>query len=163
MPGQQAYNHELAITECYIGEGSTLKSLDIKVCGDGVDVGSESEFSVLIRNGNNQECTMTIKEHLHKNTYNEIKDIPVKGGCGKGKIEGDPAFYDGLDLGNEVQMWILNANQNDTSDALCLDAWLQTSNTNGDTRRLQCRYNNRAEFAIYFQGSEKNGLPLICY
>jgi hypothetical protein len=71
-------------------------------------------------------------EHLHKNTYNQIKDIPVEGGCGSGKIEGNPAFYNGLDLGNEVQMWFLNANQNDISDALCLTkTWLQTSNSNG--------------------------------
>ena len=61
LTGQQAYNHELAINECYLGEGSTLRSLDLLVCGDGVDVGSESEFVVVIRNGNNQECTMTIK------------------------------------------------------------------------------------------------------
>ena len=61
MPGQQAYNHELAINQCFIGEGSALKSLDLKVCGDDVDVGSESEFAVVIRNGNNEECTMTIK------------------------------------------------------------------------------------------------------
>ena len=69
-------------------------------------------------------------EHLHKNTYNEIKDIPIEGGCGTGKYAG--TMYDGLDIGNEVQMWILNANQNDTSDALCLTkTWLQTSNSNG--------------------------------
>ena len=61
MTGQQAYNHELAINECYLGGGSTLRSLDLIVSGDGVDVGSESEFVVVIRNGNNQECTMTIK------------------------------------------------------------------------------------------------------
>ena len=61
IPGQQAYNHKSAITECYVGEGSTLQSLDLKVCGDGVDVGSESEFAVVIKNGNNEECTMTIK------------------------------------------------------------------------------------------------------
>ena len=61
LTGQQAYNHELAINECYLGGGSTLRSLDLIVCGDGVDVGSESEFVVVIRNGNNQECTMTIK------------------------------------------------------------------------------------------------------
>ena len=72
-------------------------------------------------------------EHLHKNTYNQIKDIPVEGGCGSGKIEGNPAFYNGLDLGNEVQMWILNASQNDTSDALSLThAFLSTSDGNGE-------------------------------
>merc|ERR1712008_172376 len=151
MPdGQQAYNHKSAITECYVGEGSTLQSLDLKVCGDGVDVGSESEFAVVIKNGNNEECTMTIKEHLHKNTYNEIKDIPVMGGCGHGNYGG--TYHKGLDLGNAVQIWILNANQNDTSDALCLThTLLQTSNTNGDTRSLQCRFNNRVYFAAYFQ------------
>ena len=69
-------------------------------------------------------------EHLHKNPYNEIKDIPIEGGCGTGRIAG--TWHAGLDLGNEVQMWILNANQNDTSDALCLThIYLQTSNTNG--------------------------------
>ena len=61
MPDYYAYNHEFAITECYLGKGSTLKSLDLKVCGDGVEVGSESEFAVVIKNGNNEECTMTIK------------------------------------------------------------------------------------------------------
>ena len=61
MPGQKPYNDEKAINECYLGEGSTLKSLDLKVCGDGVEVGSESEFAVVIKNGNNEECTMTIK------------------------------------------------------------------------------------------------------
>ena len=61
LTGQQAYNHELAINECYFGEASTLKSLDLKVCGDGVDIGSESKFAVVIKNGNNEECTMTIK------------------------------------------------------------------------------------------------------
>ena len=61
MTGRQAYNHDLAINECYLGERSTLKSLDMKVCGDGVDVGSESEFAVVIKNGNNEECTMTVK------------------------------------------------------------------------------------------------------
>ena len=61
MPGYYEYNHQLAINKCYIGEGSTLKSLDLKVCGDGVEVGSESEFAVVIKNGNNEECTMTIK------------------------------------------------------------------------------------------------------
>ena len=61
MPGRQPYNDSLAISECYLGEGSTLKSLDLKVCGEGVDVGSESEFAVVIKNGNNEECTMTIK------------------------------------------------------------------------------------------------------
>ena len=61
LTGQQAYNHELAINECYLGGGSTLRSLDLIVSGDGVDVGSESEFVVVIRNGNNEECTMTIK------------------------------------------------------------------------------------------------------
>merc|ERR1719350_655238 len=210
---------------------------------------------------------MTIKAHLHKNTYNEIKDIGV--GCAPGNYAGK--YIDGLDIGNEVQMWILNSNQdgetqrwkldnnkklenkggvwksddlwifktndndliyientsktkvlqatsdgkailevfeegkpeqlwkkgnpdakdyftleshskvpkvitaisesgleikdkqNDASDALCLThVYLKTSNTNGDTRSLQCRYNNRADFAVYFQGSEKNGLPMIC-
>ena len=72
-----------------------------------------------------------ISEHLYKNEYNEIKDIPVEGGCGTGMYAGQ--HFDGLDLGNEVQMWILNANQNDTSDALCLThTYLQTSNTNGE-------------------------------
>ena len=64
MPGQQsinAYNHKLAISECYIGKGSTLKSLSLKVCENGVDVGSESDFAVVIENGNNENCTMTIK------------------------------------------------------------------------------------------------------
>ena len=61
MTGQMPYNKELAINECYLGEGSTLKSLDLKVCEDGVDVGSESEFAVVIENGNNKNCTMTIK------------------------------------------------------------------------------------------------------
>ena len=64
MPGQQAYNHELAINECYLGKGSTFKSLDLKVCEDGVEVGSESELAVVIKNGNNKECTMTIKGKL---------------------------------------------------------------------------------------------------
>ena len=73
-----------------------------------------------------------ISEHLYKNTYNEIKDIPVKGGCGTGKLEYGGTYYEGMDLGNEVQMWILNANQNDTSDALCLThTLLQTSNSDG--------------------------------
>ena len=72
-----------------------------------------------------------ISEHLYKNEYNEIKDIPVEGGCGHGNY-GD-TYYKGLDLGNAVQIWILNANQNDTSDALCLThTLLQTSNTNGE-------------------------------
>ena len=61
MTGYYDYNHELAISECYLGKGSTLKSLDLKVCGDGVDIGSESKFAVVIKNGNNEECTMTIK------------------------------------------------------------------------------------------------------
>ena len=63
MPGQQfinAYNHKLAISECYIGK-ETLKSLSLKVCEDGEDVGSESDFAVVIENGNNENCTMTIK------------------------------------------------------------------------------------------------------
>ena len=61
MTGKYAYNHDLAINECYLGEGSTIQSLELKVCDDGVDVGSESEFAVVIKNGNNEECTMTIK------------------------------------------------------------------------------------------------------
>ena len=61
MTGYYDYNHELAISECYLGKGSTLKSLDLKVCGDGVLVGSESEFKVIIKNGNNVECETTIK------------------------------------------------------------------------------------------------------
>ena len=64
MTGQQAYNHELAINECYLGGGSTLRSLDLIVSGDGVDVGSESEFVAVIRNGNNEECTLTIKGEI---------------------------------------------------------------------------------------------------
>jgi hypothetical protein len=162
--GQQVsnvYHHKLAISECYIGKGNTLKSLDLKVCEDGVDVGSESEFAVVIENGNNKNCTMTIKEHLHKNTFNMIEDISVEGGCGTGNYAG--TYYDGLDLGNEVKMWILNADQNDMSDALCLThAYLSISNAKGITNSLQCRYNERADFAVYFQGSKKNGLPLIC-
>ena len=68
---------------------------------------------------------------MHKNTYNEIKDIPIEGGCGTGKYAG--TMYDGLDIGNEVQMWILNANQNDTSDALCLThAFLWASDLRGE-------------------------------
>ena len=62
------YNHKLAISECYIGTGSTLKSLDLKVCADGEGVGSESDFAVVIKNGNNKECTMIIKgkkQQLH--------------------------------------------------------------------------------------------------
>ena len=59
-----------------------------------------------------------ISERLHKNTYNEI-DIPIEsGGCAPGNYAGK--YIDGLDIGNEVQMWILNSNQNDTSVALCL-------------------------------------------
>ena len=72
-----------------------------------------------------------ISEHLHKNTYNEIKDIPIEGGCASGNWGGK--YFDGLDLGNEVQMWISNANQNDTSDPLCLThTYLQTTNLKGE-------------------------------
>ena len=63
---------------------------------------------------------------------NKIEDIPMEGGCGAGKYD-DGENYPGLDLGNEVQMWILNASQNDTSDALCLThAFLSTSDNRGE-------------------------------
>ena len=72
-----------------------------------------------------------ISEHLHKNTFNKIEDISVEGGCVPGNY--GEKYYDGLDLGNEVQMWILNASQNDTSDALSLThAFLSTSDGNGE-------------------------------
>ena len=72
-----------------------------------------------------------ISDHLYKNTFNKIEDISVGGGCVPGNFGGD--YYDGLDLGNEVQMWILNASQNDTSDALCLThAFLSTSDGFGE-------------------------------
>ena len=68
---------------------------------------------------------------MPKNTFNKIEDISVEGGCGTGVRDG--RYYDGLDIGNEVQMWILNSNQNDTSDALCLThAFLSTSDGNGE-------------------------------
>ena len=67
--GLTAYNN--TPLQCQISTKTTLKALKVKICkdqDDGSNSGSESEFDVVIQNGNGESCTTRIKGKYSSST-----------------------------------------------------------------------------------------------
>lgn len=165
MSGSQSVYHGDSKIDCDIGKQRGLQKLSFKVCNDGSDPGSISSFYATIQNGNNENCTMPLRPNNATYLQNEYIEVDeITGECSNLKISG------------EVSIWIHNSPTAIQTNDLCISHFFLdvfdatdarfvnagTKNRKINYKMYQCMFNQDAEFSVYFQGYDVNGIPLRC-